>query len=428
MGHLVSEPMGPSTGPGVVRGRVGGLIGRVGERTWPGEPAAERHRRATLVMSTVVIVVLSTFWVVLYASLGLWRAAAIPIAYQLLSIVCVVLCLRGVRWEVLLYFQLASMLILPFALQWTLGGFVAGSAVALWAIMSPISALVFAGPRWVMPWLVAFAALMVLSGLLQPALAEHAADLPSRAGVLLFVLNLGTPAAVAFLLLRSYATALRRERTKSDRLLYQMLPVAVAERLREHPGPVADLVPEVTVLFADLVGSTPLAMQVGPEEMIALLNRLFADFDHLAQLHGVEKITTLGDGYIAAAGVPSPRPDHAEAVAELGLGLLDAVASVATETGRNLQIRIGINTGGPVVAGVVGTTRYLYSIIGDAMNTASRMESHGVPGRIQVSASTYERLRERYAFEDRGLIEVKGKGPMHAYLLVGRVSEPIASA
>jgi class 3 adenylate cyclase len=418
------------SGPGAVkvRGRISGILDRVGDQAWPAEPAAERRRRATLVVSTVVIVVLSTFWVVLYASLGLTAAAALPLTYQVVSIVCVVFCLRGLRWEALLYLQLVSMLVLPFALQWTLGGFVAGSAVALWAIMSPITALVFAGTRRVLPWLASFAAFMVASGFLQPVLARHAADVPTWTQAMMFVLNLGTPAVLTFLLLQSYAAALRRERAKSDRLLYQMLPVGVAERLREHPGPIADLVPEVTVLFADLVGFTPMSLHVAPDEMIGLLNRLFADFDRLAQAHGVEKITTLGDGYIAAAGVPAPRADHAEAAADLALDLLDAVARVAEDVGRDLRIRIGINTGGPVVAGVVGTTRYLYSIIGDAMNTASRMESHGLPGRIQVSESTYERLRDQYTFEDRGLIEVKGKGPMHAYLLVGRVPAPIVSS
>lgn len=409
--------------PGGLRDRMGRLLGSVA--TWtsaPSDSPDERRRKATLVVTTIVIVVLSCLWVALYGALGLWASAAIPLGYQVISIVCLALCLHGRRPNLLLYTQLSCMLVLPFVLQWSLGGFVNGSAVMLWAIMAPVGALVFTGPRRVMPWFVGFTVLTVVSGFVDPYVARTPPEVPNGIRILMFVLDIGTPAALVFLLLRSYSTALRREREKSDRLLYQMLPEQVAERLREHPGPIADSVPEVTILFADLVGFTPLSLELRPEEMIGLLNRVFAEFDRLAQEHGVEKITTLGDGYIAVAGVPVHRSDHAEAVAAFAIDMQDAVARVATELGRDLRIRIGINTGGPVVAGVIGTTRYLYSIVGDAMNTASRMESHGVPGRIQVSESTYQRLGDRYEFEDRGFIEVKGKGPMHTYLLVGRRS------
>ena len=214
---------------------------------------------------------------------------------------------------------------------------------------------------------------------------------------------------------------LAAERARSDRLLHELLPESVADRLRTGSERIADRVPEVTALFADLRGFTPMTMQMEPEAMVDLLNRLYAAFDALARQHRVEKITTAGDCFIAVGGVPAWRPDHAEAVANLALDMQAAVARLNGELGLDLQVRIGIHTGGPVVAGVIGTTRYIYTIIGDAMNTASRMESHGVPGAIQVSGSTWERLRLRYALEERGEIEVKGKGIMRTYLLSGHL-------
>jgi class 3 adenylate cyclase len=215
---------------------------------------------------------------------------------------------------------------------------------------------------------------------------------------------------------------LAAERARSDRLLHELLPELVADRLRAGSARIADRVPEVTALFADLRGFTPMTMRMEPEAMVDLLNRLYAAFDALAQQHRVEKITTTGDCFIAVGGVPTWRPDHAEAVAALALDMQAAVTRLNDELGLDLQVRIGIHTGGPVVAGVIGTTRYIYTIIGDAMNTASRMESHGVAGAIQVSEAACERLRGRYSLEERGEIDVKGKGIMRTYLLSGRLA------
>jgi class 3 adenylate cyclase len=222
---------------------------------------------------------------------------------------------------------------------------------------------------------------------------------------------------------------LAAERARSDRLLHELLPPSVADRLRAGSGRIADRVPEVTALFADLRGFTPMTLQMEPESMVELLNRLYAAFDRLAQRNGVEKIATTGDCFIAVGGILDPLADHAEAVADLALDMQAAVAQLNDELGLDLQVRIGIHTGGPVVAGVIGTTRYLYTIIGDAMNTASRMESQGVPGAIQASAATWERLRFRYALEERGEIEVKGKGMMRTFLLLGRtfVTRPVGT-
>jgi class 3 adenylate cyclase/predicted enzyme related to lactoylglutathione lyase len=209
------------------------------------------------------------------------------------------------------------------------------------------------------------------------------------------------------------------ERQRSDRLLLNVLPPAIATRLKAGEEPIADAFPETTVLFADIVDFTGISSKVSPDDMVQTLNVVFSTFDRLAAEHGLEKIKTIGDAYMVVGGLPEPRADHAEAVAEMALAMQASLEAHRGPTGEPIKVRVGINTG-PVVAGVIGTAKFAYDLWGDAVNTASRMESHGVPDGIQVTESTYQRLRDRYCFEARGVVDVKGKGPMQTYLLTGR--------
>jgi class 3 adenylate cyclase len=213
--------------------------------------------------------------------------------------------------------------------------------------------------------------------------------------------------------------ALQLEQQRSERLLLNVLPAPIAERLKAGEAVIADAFPEVTVLFADIVDFTRRSRQVRPAQVVQALNELFSAFDQLAQRHGLEKIKTIGDAYMVAGGLPQPRPDHAQAVAEMALAMREEVARRADPSGKPLQLRIGIDTG-PVEAGVIGTAKFSYDLWGDTVNTASRMESHGVPGCIQVTERTYQRLREGYRFQRRGPIQVRGMGEMVTWFLVGR--------
>jgi class 3 adenylate cyclase len=216
--------------------------------------------------------------------------------------------------------------------------------------------------------------------------------------------------------------ALDREREKSERLLLNVLPASIAARLKETEGVIADGFSDVTVLFADIVDFTRRSERIAPEQVVEVLNDLFSVFDALARERGLEKIKTIGDAYMVVGGLPEPRPDHAEAVAEMALAVRAEVAERDDPSGRPLAVRIGIDTG-PVVAGVIGTSKFSYDLWGDTVNTASRMESHGVPGCIQVTARTRERLQNHYRFAQRGPIQVKGKGTIVTYFLEGRVQE-----
>lgn len=216
-----------------------------------------------------------------------------------------------------------------------------------------------------------------------------------------------------------YLRELREEREKSERLLLNVLPRAVAEQLRERPGFIAERYEEVTVLFADIVGFTEWSAAVQAVELVRHLNDLFTRFDALTERHGLEKIKTIGDCYMTAGGIPTPRADHAEAAAEMALDMQAELACFNGEFGSSLSIRTGIHSG-PVVAGIIGTRKFIYDLWGTTVNTASRMESHGVPGRIQVTDETRGRLDGKYLFEPRGEIAVRGRGTMTTHFLTGR--------
>ncbi len=218
---------------------------------------------------------------------------------------------------------------------------------------------------------------------------------------------------------RAYIRKLRSEQERSEQLLLNILPRPIAERLKEGQRTIADVFPDVTVLFADLVGFTRMSEQLPPAELVAMLNKIFSMFDQLAEKHGLEKIKTIGDEYMAASGLPMPRPDHAEAMAEMALDMLAVIERFNAKRNRGIRIRIGMNCG-PVTAGIIGTKKFAYDLWGDTVNIASRMESHGIANAIQVTEATYKRLRHKYAFQRRGIIHVKGKGALCTYFLVGR--------
>ena len=209
-----------------------------------------------------------------------------------------------------------------------------------------------------------------------------------------------------------------RERQRAETLLLNILPGPIAERLKRDTSAIADGFAEVTVLFADIAGFTPLASRLQPAELVGMLNQIFSEFDALAEKHGLEKIKTIGDAYMAAAGLPDPRPDHAEAVAAMALDMLESLSRVQAPLGAKLQMRIGIHTG-PVVAGVIGKRKFIYDLWGDTVNLAARMESHGEAGRVHVTAATADHLRDSFDLEMRGLVAIKGKGEVECYWLRG---------
>jgi len=314
-------------------------------------------------------------------------------------------------------------LLLPFLLQIALGGFINSSAVILWSLICPMSALIFAGPRQAARWFAFYLLLVVVSGFLQ-AFVRTTNNLSPTLVILFFVLNVSTVSAIVFAFLVFFIhqkdvayKLLGAEREKSENLLLNILPKEIAEILKNQSGTIADHYDHVSILFADLVNFTPLSAQVSPSEMVGLLHEIFSHFDSLVDQYGVEKIETVGDEYMAACGVPRSNANHAQAVARLALAMCAYLADFPPRYGRRLEIRIGIHSG-PIVAGVIGRKKFAFELFGDTVNTANRMQSHGIPGKIQITQTTYELLKQEFVCEPRGNVMVKGKGEMETWFLI----------
>jgi adenylate cyclase len=406
----------------IPRKRLGAVLVRLASLgSPPGATEDDLLRRRVLVLATLLIICLSTVWVAVYASFGLWVPAATPFAYQLISVLALVDFARSHRFERFRAVELAMMLVLPFLLHGSLGGFVASSGVAMWALIAPLGALILLRVRGALGWFVAYLVLLGASWAIDPSLARDPAGLPGAVRRAFFVLNVAGVSITSYFLLQYFVRernramdALDREHARSERLLLNVLPAAIADRLKEEET-IAERFEHATVLFADVVGFTPFAESLPPERVVRVLDDLFSAFDRLAEEHGLEKIKTIGDAYMVAAGVPVERADHLEAVIEMAIAMLRHMEGVRS-SGPDLHLRIGVETG-PLVAGVIGRSRFIYDVWGDTVNTASRMEHHGVPDRIQVTSRVVEALRGKYAFESRGRIDVKGKGPTEVWLL-----------
>jgi class 3 adenylate cyclase len=213
---------------------------------------------------------------------------------------------------------------------------------------------------------------------------------------------------------------IQAQRDQADKLLYNVLPERIAEKLKQSSETIAEEFNSATVLFADIVNFTPISARFGPHEVVEMLNELFSSFDELVDKYGVEKIQVAGDGYMVAAGVPTPRPDHALVLAQLALDMLECVRSAEFLAGKHpIEIRIGLNSGS-LLGGVIGRKKYFYALWGDTVNTASRMESHGSRGRIQITRATYELVKDHFECEYIGVIPVKGKGEMDVWHLMAR--------
>ncbi len=400
----------------------------------PDDSDDDRLRKATLVLAASLISVLSFVWVVTYWILGLPLSAAIPLTYQVASVIGLAYFFRTKDFPPLRSTQLGLMLVLPCLLQATLGGFVRSSGVALWASFAPLGALMLLGVARSVPWFALYLGEILALGIFDGTFAAHGPTIPAPVVIALFLMNVTGVTTVTYLIVRYFVRERERamaeleeahadlatEQAKSERLLLNVLPEPIAARLKEEgDGIIAERFEDVTVLFADIVGFTTLSEGMAPEDVVLLLDELFTAFDSLAEERGLEKIKTIGDAYMVAGGLPERRTDHATAVADMALAMRQAVGKVSVRAGdnRSLAVRIGIDTG-PVVAGVIGRKKFIYDLWGDTVNAASRMESHGLPGEIQVTARTYERLQTRYSFEPRGPVNVKGKGEMDTYLLV----------
>ena len=294
------------------------------------------------------------------------------------------------------------------------GGLSWGASNLVWIILVPMAAVLFLGVHGAVPALGAVVLLLVAAVALDPRL-QQAPPEPSLGRLLIIAINILGPAVIALGLVVFIDGERVRAKAESERLLLNILPRSIADRLKHDERTIADHHDEVTVLFADLVDFTPFAAVETPARVVAVLNEIFSGFDSLAERFGLEKIKTIGDSYMVVAGAPLPRPDHAPVILEMALAMHELARQPETTVGRAFQLRTGVASG-PVVAGIIGHRKFSYDIWGNAVNLASRMESTGVPGKIQVASSTWELCRDRFSFTPRD-VDVKGVGQVRSYLL-----------
>jgi adenylate cyclase len=398
-------------------------LGQVGAD--PRDDEETRTSKALLVLISVLILPVSLVWGALYLSFGS-PVGWVPLLYAAVLVAAIAVFAYTRAFQVLLRVSLVDILLAPTLSMAPLGGFLASGGVGVWGILAPLGALVFNDVRSGARWYVAFIAVFLASGFAGELYGGLPQPIPVWFTSTMLALNIVVGGTLVFTLLALFAKqrrdaliALRSEQAKAENLLLNILPRSIADKLKAQSQTIAEQFTVASILFADVVDFTPLSEQLPPAEVVGLLDRLFSHFDTLVERYGLEKIKTIGDCYMVAAGIPTPRPDHARALALMGLDMLEAMGSSEAVGDMGLELRVGINSG-PVVAGVIGRKRFLYDLWGDAVNTASRMESHSTPGHIQITRATYELLNDEFVCQPRGTIPVRGKGEMETWYLVGR--------
>ncbi|TGJ99546.1 adenylate/guanylate cyclase domain-containing protein [Leptospira semungkisensis] len=375
----------------------------------------EKLHKDGLINFSIAFTAAGFLWSVLYFALGFPQSAIIPGGYALLSLLSLFFVFVSGKYLAFRFLQFLFILVLPVLLQASLGGFENSGAVIIWAILCPLGALSFAPIRHGLVWFGLFLIVLILSGLAELYLQLPVPEVPHNLQILFFVINIAGAGTLTFFSLYYFISKNKQEHDRAENLLLNILPEPIAERLKRNPSTIADGYQMVSILFADIENFTVISQKVSPETLVHFLNYVFSQFDMIAEKYRMEKIKTIGDAYMAVAGIPIWDEDHAESAMQMAIEMQKFVKTLQDPSGKPLRMRIGIHSG-PVVAGVIGRKKFAYDLWGDAVNTASRLESHGISGRIQISESTYELLSDRSPIEIRRLVDVKGKGTMTTYL------------
>ncbi|MEI7843106.1 MAG: adenylate/guanylate cyclase domain-containing protein [Gallionellaceae bacterium] len=395
----------------------------------------DKLRKSLLIFACAFMNFAVMLWLAIYWYMGINFSSNVSLGYQAISIASLVYFLKTKNFEVFRFIQLTLFLFAPFIMQWSIGSSINASGVMLWALLAPIGALVVSGWKESIPWFVAYMVMTLISGVFDYLLGDGGTSgVPMKTIGVFFALNFAAMSSILYFLVRHFVLETERiknqldiqnallaeEQTKSERVLFNVLPSNIARRLKDNQGLIADGHADVTVMFADLVNFTQLTEQMSPEQMVSLLNTVFSWFDNMTEKYGLEKIKTIGDAYMVVGGITREREDYVADMASMALEMLDFVATHPALVRRNMGIHIGIATG-PVVAGVIGTKRFIYDLWGDTVNIASRLTDDAKSGCILTDKLTYNRLRLDYLFEPPQVLDIKGKGEMVSYRLVGKV-------
>jgi len=370
-------------------------------------------------------------WAGLYYYHEAKTSAFIPGGYAIVSFSSLLLFRLRKNFDFFRATQLVLILLLPFLLHLSLGDFVSSSAVILWSALCPLGALAFQNTKAATYWFLLFIITVIAAFFLENKIFPAETSLRQWLIDILFVMNICGVTFLAFFVLRYFVNQnqlakeqlkreqdlLAAEREKSEKLLLNVLPVAIAKRLKDGETVIADEHPDAAVLFADIVGFTNTTQNISASMLIENLNKIFTHFDRLVEKHELEKIKTIGDSYMVVSGIMDQNQNHIIKIADLALTMAADIHKFSLDGKTNCDIRIGIDAG-PVIAGVIGSKKFSYDVWGDTVNTASRMESFSEPGKIQISEKFYEYIKNDYECEYRGQTEIKSKGTMRLYLLL----------
>jgi len=420
---LIQQPAGGPGGPG----------GRGASTLTP----EEKLSGDMLMLTTGFMMCAAALWLAVYWSMGYQYSTAIPLIFQGLSFLTIALYWKFRRLYAFAVIQLALILFTPFAMQWAIGNFVNSSGVSLWGLMAPVGAVTVLGTRQSMPWFFAWLFMTVMAGAFDYVLSGNVVRIDLQTVAVFFVLNFAAISVMIYSLLWYFANEkqklrmqvdasheeIRLERDRSEKLLLNILPPAIAERLKRNEVNIAQGHADVTVMFADIVGFTRMTEELSPVETVKILNDVFSIFDDIADRYRVEKIKTIGDAYMAAAGLETGAQIHyADAVAHMALEMQRKIDEYRRRTGERIEIRIGIGTG-PIVAGVIGKKKFIYDMWGDTVNVAFRMAADAQAGAIQADLTTFRRLQHRFRFAEVSEVDIKGKGRMQIYRLTGPLQD-----
>lgn len=393
--------------------RLENLIARISRLgASPHDNEEIRLHKSLLVLCSILFMMAGSLWGVLYFLWGERQAGLIPLIYTLISLISLIYFTHSRQFVLFRFSQLLLILLLPVILMVALGGFVSGSAVILWSLICPLGAMVFNKESNAPQWFFAFISLVFLSGIVQPWIRVEN-HLTAGQIYFFFVMNLAGVGGLIFLMVYYFVEKKNYFQDQSEALLLNILPKEIVEILKKEQRTIVEHFEGASILFADIVNFTPISSTYAPARLLELLNAVFLKFDTLVEKYGVEKIKTIGDSYMVASGVPSPREDHALVLTRMAIEMRDYVRQHEF-SGTRLQFRFGINSG-PVIAGVIGKKKFSYDLWGESVNIASRMESQGQANTIQITEATYKLIKDEIPCIDGGVMVIKGKGEMKVW-------------
>jgi len=394
----------------------------------------EKLRSNLLIFACAFMNFAVMFWLAIYWLMGQSYSTNIPLAYQAVSLGSLVYYLKKKNFATFRFIQLSLFLFAPFVMQWSVGSSVTSSGVTIWALLAPVGAVVVAGWRESIPWFVAYIILTSVSGFFDYFLGVgYTGGLEMKTIGVFFALNFAAMSSILYFLVRYFVletekikhqldkehVLLVEEQKKSEQLLLNVLPLNIAQRLKDNHALIADGHSDVTVMFADITNFTQMTEQMAPKQMVGLLNTLFSWFDAMTDKYGLEKIKTIGDAYMVVGGLTRSHDDYVKNMVDMALEMREFITLHPDLARHNMGIHIGIATG-PAVAGVIGSKRFIYDVWGDTVNIASRLADDGKKGEILTDKTTYNRLRHHYQFESPMVVDMKGKGEVVVYKLQGK--------